>query len=603
MKKMTKWLSMLLIVTMVVTVFAGCAKGTTQKSTSSGSEKKTESMTGTKQEESKTEEKEEPTVITFASTRALTKDPIPWYEMDVWKKVWEEANIKIEYIEYDDDLFNLMLTSGDVPDIVFSTNGSKVDDIVKSGLALDLEPYIEEYAPNMNLEVYQSRNALVKELKGGENNGLYFIAPRIGVENARGGTDSSRSYNIRWDYYKELGCPEITSDDDYIDIMEQMVKNHPTNEKGEKTYAMGLDDRLDRWYRRAAFVKPVLANMWTFSGSQYMASYVDGHLVNGYTEIEASAYWTDMKFYNKLYNKGLLDPDSFTQTGSEFADKINAGRYMATPSKENSFYITASKENPETLAGFVRVPSANAIVFCDKKMLLGDFPGCYLFVGAKTENLEAVMRFLNVLHDLDTQRMLASGIEGVHWNYVDGVPTFTDEMKALITSNSEQLRVIGANLGNKVTVGFETVQPSFEHPDGYPVNLNDSDEVRAETDTFIMQDVAKYYDAPYGAKACYRLVEEGKTIDASNDAGQLIASAMPAQPTDISRGLEKLNDILYRAIPELVMAKDDAEFKAIQDRVLKDLADAGEAEVWEWCSTEYNKARERILPIFESVNW
>jgi len=115
--------------------------------------------------------------------------------------------------------------------------------------------------------------------------------------------------------------------------------------------------------------------------------------------------------------------------------------------------------------------------------------------------------------------------------------------------------------------------------------------------------VANYYGAEYGAQAVFKLVEEGRTIDASNDCGQLIASVMPVQPTDVSRTLEKLNDILYRAIPELVMAADEAAFEAVQARVIKDLEAAGAAEAWEWCSTEYYKAREEILPIFEAVTW
>ncbi len=467
---MKKWFSMLLVVVMVVSVLAGCGnKETTKEST----QKPASSTSETKKEESKVEEKEEPTLITIGSTNGWLMDPMPWYETEVWKVILEEANVEVKYVDYDEEKFNLMLTSGDLPDIVFSTFGGKVDDIIKSGLALDLTSYIDEYAPNMALDVYQQRNELVSSLKGGEDNALYFIAPNMGLENARGGTDSSRGYNIRWDYYKELGTPEINSDDDYIDVLEQMVKAHPETENEEKTYAMGLDGSLGMWYTRAAFVKPVLANIWTFSGSQYMSSYIDGHLVNGYTEVENSAYWTDMKFYNKLYNKGLLDPDSFTQTADEFYNKVYAGRYMATPSKINGFYSENAAVDPETLAGMVRIPSENHIVFGNKKALLGNFPSHYMFVSKDTKNVEAVMRFLNVLHDLDTQRMLYCGIEGTHWNYVDGVPTFTDEMEDLIATGSTKL---AEEIGVRAASGIETVMRSFEHSDGYPVDLREAAE-------------------------------------------------------------------------------------------------------------------------------
>jgi len=92
-------------------------------------------------------------------------------------------------------------------------------------------------------------------------------------------------------------------------------------------------------------------------------------------------------------------------------------------------------------------------------------------------------------------------------------------------------------------------------------------------------------------------------IDMSNDCAQLISSYMPSRPTDVNRIIEKINDILYRAIPELVMAKDKAEFAAIQAQVLKDLADAGEAEAWAWIQEEYAKASAVVRPIFEQCEW
>lgn len=588
-------MAMLLALVMIVSVFVGCGKQNTDTPSKQTDPKETNGGTANEPVQS------EPTVITIASTYANQSTPIPWYETEVWKKIQEEANVIINYIEYDADQFNLMLASGEVPDLVLSTVMDKVDDIVKSKLALDLAPLIEQYAPNMAGETYVQRNQLVAANKGGDGNALYFIAPHIGLENAGGGVDSGRGYALRWDYYLEMGKPTIGSDADYVEILDQMQAAHPTTENGEKVYAMGLWDRFDYWYFRAAFVKPVLANPWTVSNSQYMASLVDGKMINGYTETERSAYWVDMEFYNELYKRGLLDPDSFTQTKDEYTTKVKAGRYLATaPTRDMGLYNEAKKTDPETLTGIVRIVSENAAMFGNKKMLTGDFPNWYVFVSAKTENAEAVMRFLNVLHDLDTQRMLWSGFEGVHWNYVDGVPTFTDEMIEMIKTGDEELKRLGIRIEVK---HLETVQKSFLHTDGYPVDLNETDTMRATTMTPIQESMAETWDVAYPSKAYVELVEAGKTVDMSQDSAQLIATYMPSQPTDVARIIEKCNDILYRAIPKLVMAKDDAEFAAIQAEVLKELADAGEQEAWKWISEEYAKAYDLVRPIFDTTQW
>ena len=115
------------------------------------------------------------------------------------------------------------------------------------------------------------------------------------------------------------------------------------------------------------------------------------------------------------------------------------------------------------------------------------------------------------------------------------------------------------------------------------------------------QNVAEYYGVQYPSQAAVALVEAGKTIDLSDDCGQLVATAMEAQPTDIARILEKCNEVIYRAIPKLVMAASEAEYAKVQEEVLAELAAAGEADAWAWCLEAYNSAREIVYPIFKTA--
>ena len=158
---------------------------------------------------------------------------------------------------------------------------------------------------------------------------------------------------------------------------------------------------------------------------------------------------------------------------------------------------------------------------------------------------------------------------------------------------------IGASAGDSWKFGpFALFQNSYLHTDGYPLDLTDTTEMRAQTLNSIQQSMADYYGVSYPSLAIGAYVESGDTIDLSTNMGELVASAMSVMPTDVSRILEKCNDILYRAIPELVMASTEAEFQAVQARVLDDVAAAGEAEAWAWCSSEYNSAKEIVEPIF-----
>lgn len=586
MKRM-KWLSLLLAAIMALMCLAGCGSATKQEANAPQS-----SSDGTGSDKTTADD---PTVITVGTTTVLQNTPIPWYETEIWKKVEEIANVKVEYAEYDEEQFNLMLSSGDLPDLFFSTVGEKIDDIIASKLALNLDPLLEEYAPNMLLDDYSQALEFVRTYKGGENHELYFIPGGLGDEFARGGIYLPRGYFVRWDYYMEIGAPEITDDDAYIDALEKMVAAHPVNENGEKNYGMGLYDDINQWYIRAPFVEPVLLNPWTFSGSQYMAEFKGGELINGYTNTERSAFWVDMEFYNKLYNKGLLDPDSFTQTSEEYDIKNQAGRYMGVNQNSTELYNQAKATDPNTIIGHIAVPSPNALFFSDNVLLTGDFPTHYMFVSAKSENKEAVLRLLNTVHDMDVQRMMQVGFEGVHWSVVDGVPTLTDEVLQMLNNGDEKLAEIGITTSY---TPFRIMQPTYLHPDGAPLDLREAESLKGAALNPLRKSMADFYGVDYPSATMKPYLESGEVINLDENMGELVASVMAVIPTDVARIMEKCNDILYRAIPKLVMAASEAEFETVQAQVMKDLADAGEADAWAWCETEYNTAKAQVEPIF-----
>ncbi|MDL2327272.1 hypothetical protein LJC64_01225 [Ruminococcaceae bacterium OttesenSCG-928-A11] len=534
------------------------------------------------------------TTLTFGSTSQLQTEPVPWLETVFMQDIQARANVQIDYTYYDEDKFNLLLASRDLPDFVLCTYGGKLDDVIAGGLALDLDPLLEQHAPNMLQDIYTQRNGMVRALKGGDEQALYFIADSIGVEYARGNKDNARGYNLRWDYYLELGAPEITDDNTYLDILSQMLAAHPETADGKPVYASGVYDSLSAWFDRGAFTQPSLLNVWTFMGSQYMSGWDDNELYNGYTDTSRSAFWLDMGFYNKMHGMGMLDPDSFTQTYDEMLVKIRGGQYLAGMGwNYQELYLTTAAEDPATLAGFAQIASANALAFTDYFVPTGTFPSYFTFISKDSPNAEAVLGFYNVLHDFDVQRMFFSGVEGTHWDTVDGVPTMRDEWVQMFADADPRLLAEGMVETNFTRMLMGTI----DHPDGYPLNLMDTDEMRAATLNPLQQSVADHFGVQYPGQATYQLSQQGRAVDMSNAKGEQIALGLEAMPNDIARIVEKCNDIVYRAIPSLVMAGSQAEFDAVQRQVFSDLEAAGEATAWDWCLQTYTRARDLIEPI------
>lgn len=206
---------------------------------------------------------EEPVVLTMAFTGSAP--PEVWKESNELKMLEEELNIRLDYTYYDDDKFALLLAGGDIPDIVMPRQ-KHLTTIIDNGLALNLDPLLSTYAPNLAGEAFQASNELSRQMLGGEKQELYFLAVGLGMESEMVSETTSRGYTVRWDLYKELGCPPINSDDDYIEVIRKMVELYPETEDGRKVYGMGLYDDLSAWYTRGAWIRDGGALcIWTIS--------------------------------------------------------------------------------------------------------------------------------------------------------------------------------------------------------------------------------------------------------------------------------------------------------------------------------------------------
>jgi putative aldouronate transport system substrate-binding protein len=534
----------------------------------------------------------EPTKLVFGS-RWLTSDE--WLKYDVIQDICTRLNISLEFISYDDDTFSLMLAGGDMPDIVQGI-GDYSTTILNNKLAMNLYPLMEEYAPNMLNDQYAAYITMMQGLLNLGEDELYFIAPNVGPEAAGAPVIPSRGYIIRWDYYKEIGAPEISNDDDYIAAIKAMQELHPTTEDGRQTYGVGVERSLgDMGGYRASFAGPYLSNTWTFGSYKFKSDLETSELINAYIDIEHSSYWIDMGFYNKLYREGLFDIDSFTMTYDEWDAKVAAGVYMGVYAGGTSLYNTEKEKDPDTLAGFVSLPTSSSICFSNKLMLSGNYPSNFLFIPANCEKWETAMAFLNELFDPDVARQMYSGKQGVYWDY-------DENNKPVVTAEALELYA-GGNLpwNTSITLPLTPYSGTATHPDGAFYHLFSSEEYRGRALNALQKDYCEHYGVSYMGEAQQKLVEAGKTIDMSNDRGQAISSGVSDIPTDIKRIMDACNDICERAMPDLIMADSDEQFASVQAEVLSKLDEAGVNTAWEWAQEAWATSKAKVDVAFKQA--
>ncbi len=504
---------------------------------------------------------EEPRVLTIGSAAALNE----FWNYDVFKKMQEELNMTIEYTYYSGDSFNAMLAGGEMPDIVISRKNIQM--LLDNELCMNIAPYLEEYAPEMLNEYYGPYVELSKEMMGGEEKAMYIIMPTVGIHNYMGYSGlTKRGYIVNWEYYKEIGCPEIKNDEDYLNVLYQMWQNHPTADDGTPSYMMGVEGNLGDLSYRACFLKDVAVNQWC--PYFYKNDIFTNELVNCYTNTERSNYWYDMAFYNKVYRMGGFDPATFTDTGDEYSAKCDKNTYMGT------YYGDTN---------MATVPSEGALLYNNLLLGLGNCPSYFSFVSRDCDDIDLALAFYNYIYNIDFAREWYSGVEGKDWNYDEnGVPSLTAEAMAARAAEDPYWTGEGNGYGLREYY-ISGYNPAVKGADGYPLDLSFTRESAIACQSELELDICEIYGVEY----YYDAYENAGMLDFRNDAGETISATITNVPKDIQRILQSCNDILFSYAPALIMSESDEEFAEIQADVLAELKAVGEEEAWEWYSAAW----------------
>ena len=158
-------------------------------------------------------------------------------QLGLWKYLEDQLDVEIRFVHLSREDYDAGLASGNLPDIVATDNNLAT--ILENGVALNADPYLEEYVPNFLTGETRLAYDVFKHLLG-DGEGFYFFPQKIGYNGVGYSNDPyNRGYIVRWDYYKELGYPPISSEDDYLNVLMEMHARHPFTEEGYPTYLYG----------------------------------------------------------------------------------------------------------------------------------------------------------------------------------------------------------------------------------------------------------------------------------------------------------------------------------------------------------------------------
>ncbi len=183
---------------------------------------------------------EERPVLTIGDTKDRSKERVDGEDqLGMWQYLEDQIGMEIQFVYLTPEEYSTTMLSGNLPDIMITNNN--LSEIRDKGLALNIDPYLEEYAPNLLQGEVGIAYRVIKEIN--KDDGFWFIPEQIGINGAGYHNQAyNRGFVVRWDYYKELGYPPINNEDDYLRVLMQMHDNHPYTEEGYPTYLFGIDN-------------------------------------------------------------------------------------------------------------------------------------------------------------------------------------------------------------------------------------------------------------------------------------------------------------------------------------------------------------------------
>ena len=284
--------------------------------------------------------------------------PSDWSTVWFWQQLEELTNVHIEFIPVPSSdratTLNLRLASADLPDILFkmAVSSTQAAQYGGEGLLIDLNQY-KDVMPNFNywLDAYPTARNAVTQADGNIYGCPYILtgyAIRMG---------SRFFFNSQVLEHAGYATPPATLDEFYDYLTK--IKGWDYNENGEDdTLPLALSEWEDLEYILTGsfgVMNRGSSNYWADQAEDGKARF--WHTADGYKEL--------MRYYNKLYSEGLVDPDIFTATFADEIAKAQNGRALTYVFVNNS-PVSGSKYEQytvpmtEPLAGYDGTKAWNA---------------------------------------------------------------------------------------------------------------------------------------------------------------------------------------------------------------------------------------------------
>lgn len=506
-----------------------------------------------------------------------------WFGKVVKDKFNLELNIIAPQASGDGEaLYQTRTASGNLGDIILLDN-PQLQECIKAGLIADISEDVQN-SPNLK-QYYDQYKTFNSGLEGNEAGIIYGLPCQM--TNTSPTTFSEDTVYISpmlpWDYYTEIGAPELKNLDDLLDAMEKIQKAHPTNEAGDANYALSLWPSWDKGGTQITIE----------TATQLTKTYgyeVDGSILLGTNgdmkELTAddSEYLKILNFFFKANQRGLVDPDSATQNWDSACTKMkNKQVLLFWYNWQRGFWNTPERANENN--AYIYAPVADMHYYQPSDSYYGD--GRAMSIGSKLEGNDRAraIEFLDWLTSPEGLEYLHAGIPD--WSYTkgaDGKYTLTENGLYGLMEN----RPVSEEWGGG---GFDDGNSKINQWPLHAVSINPN-----TGETYVYNYWASYLEAnkttmtkawaeKYGAEneVAY-LTKTGQLKPVPN-----VNIILPTDSTDIGLIRSQCATLVCDTSWKMVYASSEDEFKSLWEDMKTQLEGLGWAQLVEFDKAKYQK--------------
>lgn len=445
--------SLLAALLLVVAMLAGCGQATatpnpTQQPTAQPTASASPAATSSEPPEALLPIVTQPLTLTYFTTGGGADTYKTYNDINCYKVMEQRTGIHMDFRniagDQSEEQFNLMIASGDLPDIVdwdWTTVKKPMDAFVSDGTFIKLNDWVAQYAPNYT-KFLNDNPEYRKEITTDGGNLTGFMTFNVGAD--FGGVWYGPI--MRGDWLAKFNLQKPVTLDDWHTVLAAFKNGNP-NGDGKTIYPLTFNSYgtgLDCFQIGNGFL-----NAWGVGFGYYQK---DGTVKYGPMEPEFKDFLTKM---NQWYKEGLIDPDYAATDSKTNNAKVLSGQIGVIFSGAGGGIGYYSKStDKQSGATFVAVPYP--VLKAGDKPQMGQNDGNVLYLGAvitsACKHVKEAVKWFDYKFSDEGSLLFNFGVEGTDYTMVNGVPTLADTI--IHQDNNSVPRIDGNHAGPSDVRGY-----------------------------------------------------------------------------------------------------------------------------------------------------